>query len=198
MFNIFVSPGEVFGEIAAQPSRLATWLVPTTLVCLVATAYVHPEVSSHADNSPQNISSHSHFIAALDSCLGIFLGTLWCAFALWLIGRFCLKTRFSILKSLEITGLASTILILSAIVTGLLSTVSGDGHARPALSIFLNNKYSHPVAYAILDALNVFNIWITTVLAIGLAKLSGVSVKECAFWVFGYWLVVRVGLILLA
>jgi hypothetical protein len=46
--------------------------------------------------------------------------------------------------------------------------------------------------------LNFFHLWTTTVLAIGLSRLSGVTFKESAFWVFGYWLVARVALILLA
>jgi hypothetical protein len=36
------------------------------------------------------------------------------------------------------------------------------------------------------------------VLAVGLAKLSGVTFKESAFWVFGYWVLLRIALILLA
>ena len=35
-------------------------------------------------------------------------------------------------------------------------------------------------------------------MAIGLSKLSGVSVKESAFWVFSYWFAIRIGLIILA
>ena len=35
-------------------------------------------------------------------------------------------------------------------------------------------------------------------LAIGLSKLSGVSFKESAFWVLGYWLLVKLALVVLA
>jgi hypothetical protein len=50
----------------------------------------------------------------------------------------------------------------------------------------------------VLGVCNVFHLWTTTVLAVGLSKLSGVSFKESAFWVFGYWLVIRLALIVLA
>jgi hypothetical protein len=49
---------------------------------------------------------------------------------------------------------------------------------------------------AVLDSLNVFHLWATTLLALGLCKLSRASFRESAFWVFGYWLVARLAIIL--
>jgi hypothetical protein len=50
----------------------------------------------------------------------------------------------------------------------------------------------------VLDTFNVFHLWTTTVLAIGFSRLSAVSFKEAAFWVFGCWLFARITLIILA
>ena len=100
-------------------------------------------------------------------------------------------------KIAEVVGLAGIILVLGTIVTGLLVAVSGDATARPSLSL-LAGKLCPARVHQLLDALNIFHLWSTTVLAIGLSRLSGVSFKEAAFWVVGYWLFARIALIILA
>ena len=197
MLNIFVSPGEVFEELASQPPRLAIWLIPTMLVCLVATAFTQPAISAHQVGSAAPVSARAQLAGAADACAGVFIGTFWSALVLWLIGRFILKTRFNFWKAVEVGALAGPILILSAVVTGLLATVSGNAHARPALSLLIGSAVVKPAVYAILDALDLFRIWTSVVLAIGLSKLTGVSLKECAFWVFAYWLLGRILTVLL-
>jgi energy-coupling factor transporter ATP-binding protein EcfA2 len=44
------------------------------------------------------------------------------------------------------------------------------------------------------NALNIFYLWATILLAIGLSKVSRVSFKEAGFWVFGHWLALRLSL----
>ena len=90
---------------------------------------------------------------------------------------------------MEVVALASIILALGAIVTALLIGASGNPDARPALSFFVPHLPSASPVRLLLDTFNFFHLWTTTVLAIGLSRLSGVSFKESAVWVFGYWLV---------
>jgi hypothetical protein len=123
---------------------------------------------------------------------------VWSAFVLWFIGRVFLKVRFSYLKTLEIVGLAGIILVLGTLITSLLIAASGDAAARPSLSLLARKLDPSLPSRQVLDMLNVFHLWTTTVLAIGLSRLSGVSLKEAAFWVFGYWLFARIALIVLA
>ena len=52
--------------------------------------------------------------------------------------------------------------------------------------------------FSLLGIVDVFHIWTVTVLAIGLSRLTRVSLKESSFWVFGYWLFTRMALVLLA
>ena len=52
--------------------------------------------------------------------------------------------------------------------------------------------------YSGLEAINFFHLWAATVLGVGLSKLARVSFSEASFWVFGYWVALRVALILLA
>ena len=87
---------------------------------------------------------------------------------------------------------------LGAIVTALLIGIVGDPATRPALSFFAPHLPSASPVRLVLDMFNFFHLWTITVLAIGLSRLSGVTFKESAFWVFGYWLVARLALILLA
>src|SRR6266545_3563248 len=145
-------------------------------------------------NAALNVPAAPVMVTSLTVCLAAFAGTFWSAFVLWFIGRVFLKVRFSYLKTLEVVGLTGIILVLGTIVTGLLIAASGDAAARPSLSM-LGGKLCAGRARQVLDTLNVFHLWTTTVLAIGLSRLSGVTFKEAAFWVFGYWLFARIALI---
>ncbi len=191
LLDLFVAPGEVFDEIAAAPHRVRNWLVPTALVCLVTAFW--PKIFAGASPAPGNEAARM-----LANALGPIAGTLWSALILWIIGRLFLKTDFSFLKSLEVVALGGMILILGSVVTGLLIVICGDDDARPALSLLLPRTHPADHLRASLDALNLFHLWTTAVLAIGLSRLTGVSFKEAAFWTFGYWVALRLAFILLA
>jgi hypothetical protein len=93
--------------------------------------------------------------------------------------------------------LAGIVLVLGAVVTQLLISASANPAARPSLALIVPKLAAGPLRQ-VFDTLNVFHLWATGVLAVGLSKLSGVSFKEAAFWVFGYWLFARIALIILA
>jgi hypothetical protein len=136
-------------------------------------------------------------LSALLVFLATFAGTCWSAFVLWFIGRMFLKVHFPYLKALEIVGLTGIISVLGSITTILLTSASDDPAARPALSL-LAPKLDHTGAfYQILETLNLFHLWSTTLLAIGLSRVCNVTGKEAAFWVFGYWMAARAALIVL-
>lgn len=213
LVNVLACPGEVFEEILACPPRLGHWLVPTLLVCV--TSFVLLSASANPDQTSaavQHLVQEGHLsggtavavrtrwqmsVGAL-TCLGAFVGTFWSALLLWLMGRVFLKSRFSFRHSLGVVGVSAMVLVLGSIITTLLIYATGDSGARPALSLFAGGlPVENPLRTA-MDVLNVFNLWTMAVLAVGLSKLSGVSFKEAAFWVFSYWLVGRLGLILLA
>ena len=217
LIDMFASPSEVFDEVVAAPPRFANWLVPTLLVALASLFLLHAssnesvsittasqvvEVQSTTLDSaavqaePSSVDSQR--LSALATCAGAFAGTFWSAFLLWFIGRAFLRTRFSYLKTVEVVALAGSIIALGAIVTALLIRISGDPATRPALSFFVRRLPSTDHVRLILDTFNFFHLWTITVLATGLSRLSGVSFKESAFWVFGYWFVARLALILLA
>ena len=213
LLNIFVSPGEVFEEVAASPPNPACWFVPTLLVCLTAiiSLLVAPARESRAAEVRQlaeagavvssdtgKRSSRLLSAAALTVAISAVTGTFWSAFVLWFIGRMFLKTRFPFLKTVEVVGLTGMILALGAIVTELLIAATGDSAARPSLSIFVGPSNPGNKVYSGLEALNFFHLWAATVLGVGLSKLARVSFREAAFWVFGYWVALRLALVWLA
>jgi hypothetical protein len=212
LLNVFVCPGDVFDEVIAAPPTLANWRVPALLVCLAGIISLHLATAESTAAATRQLAGTGAvsavqagmlagawpLVPALTVCLAAFAGTIWSAFVLWFIGRVFLKGRFSFLKALEVVGLTAIILVLGSIITGLLIAASGDAAARPSLSLLAGKLApGHPVRQ-VLDTLNIFHLWTTAVLAIGLSRLSGVSFKEAAFWVFGYWLLARIALIILA
>ena len=73
-----------------------------------------------------------------------------------------------------------------------------DVSARPALSLLVSEFDPANKLHQTLAALNFFHLWMAAVLAIGLARLAAVTVGEAAVWVFGYWIALRIVLLLLA
>jgi len=213
LLNIFVSPGEVFEEVVASPPKPACWLVPTLLVCLTAliALLVAPvkeqraaelrhllETGAIVSSETGRLFSRLLPAAVLTVATSSVAGTFWSAFVLWCIGRMFLKTRFRYRKAMEVVGLTGMILALGTIVTALLIAATGDAAARPALSLLAGQSNTGNKVYSGLEAMNFFHLWAATVLGVGLSKLARVSFNEAAFWVFGYWVALRVALILLA
>jgi hypothetical protein len=210
LLDMLVSPGEVFDEVLAAPPRIANWLVPTLLVTLSSLVLlavannqsgvgsVDPDVLESATARAQPGSADWQSVSAVATCVGAFACTFWSAFLLWVIGRAVLRTRFSFRKAVELVALTGVILALGAVVTALLIAALGDAASRPALSILTRHLPTTGRVFGALDTLNFFHLWATSVLAIGLSRLSGVPFRECAFWVFGYWVVARLALIVLS
>lgn len=210
LFNILVSPGEVFEEVVASPPRLANWLVPTLFVCLSGIILLNTPAPKQkvADAIQQLVTTGSvpssgvdklfsrwQMMSALMTCAATFAGTFWSAFVLWFIGRIFLSTKFPFMKTVEVVSLAGIILVLGTICTVLLNL--SNFTALPAISLLADNPdFSKPTSMA-LNAVNIFHLWAAAILAIGLSKLSVVSLKESAFWVFGYWVLIRMVLILM-
>ena len=207
MVNIVPCPGEVFGELAGAPARVRHWLVPTLLVALASvllSGAANPGDQTAALGALADpgrlevVRTRLRVFSALTTILAVFAATGWSAFVLWLAGRLFLGARFSFLKALEVVGLTGSIVLLGNLTTALLGAATGDAAARFALSLLAPQLAADHAVKLLLSAFDVFSLWTTVVLAVGLAKLSGVAFKEAALWVFGYWLLLRVALIALA
>jgi hypothetical protein len=212
LVNIFVSPSDVFDEVLAQPIRPATWVVPTLIVFFsslfllgLSTPPEQPsaavreliEAGGESTSRATTLIDSWFLVSALAGFASAIAGTIWSALVLWGMGRILLKADVRFLRALEVAGLAGMILALGTIMTTLLILASGNPLARPALSFLASDSGEGITLRAVLDVLNAFYLWSTAVLAIGLSRLTAASFKECAFWAFSYWFVLRISLILL-
>ena len=203
MFNVLVAPAEVFDEVAAAPYQTINWRLPTLLVSLAAIVLVLA-IAERSAASNLTTSVDPHLYAGVRPLLtgliiggAAFCGTFWTAAALWFISRCFLRVRVPFVKMAEVVGLSGTILFLGTIVTGLLIGITGDIYCRPSPGLLFNHV-GPGKGLQLLETFNFFELWSATVLAIGLSRLSAVSFKEAAFWVYGFWIAVRCGLIVLA
>jgi len=121
---------------------------------------------------------------------GVFV-TFWWALVLWFIGVRIFKGDFPFMKALESSGLAMMIFALAIVVTTLLIVVFGNLNARPSASVFLSEVDPTRKFHLLLGSINLFYIWMTGVLAVALARLSGESYLKAATWLFGFWIVTR-------
>src|SRR5262249_9222174 len=113
--------------------------------------------------------------AAFGGLVGSFVQIIWWGFLLWLIARFGLKTQLDFPKTLEIAGLASGIAILDTVVRTLLIVILSNPFASVSLVLLIQNPTYDNKWVGLAALANPLIIWLLTVRAIGLAKLTGVS-----------------------
>jgi hypothetical protein len=124
---------------------------------------------------------------AVGAVFGAFVHIFWWAFVLWLMASLVLKAKIPFLKAAEVAGLATMILVLGAVVTTLLTVITGKLGATlsPALAISDFNMKSK--THVLLAALNVFSVWQVWVSAAGLSRLTGAPFTKALLIVAIYW-----------
>jgi hypothetical protein len=127
------------------------------------------------------------FFGSIAAVFGSFASVFWWAFLLWLIGRFALKADLDFMKVVEVSGLASAISALEALVKTLLIFGLSNPMASPSLALFIKNPDPQNKLYILLSLANIMTFWVLAVRAIGLGKLTGVPFGRTAAWVFGAW-----------
>jgi hypothetical protein len=216
LFNIFVDPGEVFRQVKNSKPAAANWLVPALILAIIGaiSAFVifsQPAIvqqfreqqqkaldqqisagkltQAQADQAMPMIETFTKISVAVGAMVGPFFHIFWWAFVLWLMAQLILKTKIPFLQATDVAGLTTMILVLGAIVTTLLTIITGKLGITlsPALAISnydLKNKLHLSVA-----ALNVFNVWLVAVSASGLSRLTGAPFTKALLIVVIYWLV---------
>jgi ABC-type multidrug transport system fused ATPase/permease subunit len=102
-------------------------------------------------------------------CLLYFGGT----FVLWLVGKFALKAAHGYSTYLAMYGLASWIAVLGSVVSILMIVGLGSMYATPSLALAVYPDYD-PLnqIHFLYSKLELFSLWITVVIGIGLSKLT--------------------------
>ena len=116
----------------------------------------------------------------------LFVGALF----LWLIGKLALKADAGYGKYLELWGSSMWIGMLGLIVSALLLMAFNSMFASPSAALAVMSNYSPKNSlHRLLTSLNVFSIWQTAVVGIGLSKFSGKSMGAGIGAAFALWLV---------
>ena len=122
------------------------------------------------------------------AAVGSFIHIFWWALVLWLMGLWFLKIKIPFLKAVEIAGLATMILVLGAVVTILLTVITGKLGMTPSLALAVGHFDLKNKTHLLLAAVNVFNFWYVGVAACGLSRVTGAPFAKTLLIVAFYWL----------
>ena len=217
--NVFAAPGELFEEVKAAPPQTSSWLLPYIAVLLVGlcsflvlfsnqtlreqmlesqrqdlqkqveTGKMTQEQMDRAEQMMEG-GTLTEVIGSAGVVVVVSLVFFLYPALLLAILKFGLKSPGAYKKMLEVSGLSSLIGVLGSIVTVLMMFALGSIHATPGGSLLVMNSYdAHNVGHNLLASLNIFTIWQTAFVGLGLAKISGKSSTVSMGMVFGLWLV---------
>jgi hypothetical protein len=112
------------------------------------------------------------------------------ALILWLANKTILKSSAGYGKHLELYGIASWIGVLGGIITIMMMLGLGSISATPSGAIaFLGSFDSTNKLHMLCASLNIFSIWQTAIIGIGLSKLSGKSIGAGVGISFALWII---------
>jgi hypothetical protein len=219
MCNVFATPSEVFDEVKQSKPSTGNWLAPALLAMVTGIVFVlilfsQPAMiqqirdqtarameaqvkagkltQAQADQSVDQTVGFGLMAAKIGgfivAALLAFLRIFWWALVLWLMGKWFLKASFSYQQALEVVGLATVIAILGAIIATLLSVYLGKT-ASVSLALFVPNSSPTSLLHAGLALVDLFDLWLTCVMAVGLSRLAGAPWSKALALTFGYWLV---------
>ena len=111
------------------------------------------------------------------------------ALILWLANKTILKSPAGYGKHLELYGVASWIGVLGGIVTIMMMVGLGSVSATPSGAlVFLGNFDTTNKLHMLCASLNIFSVWQTAVIGIGLSKLSDKSTAAGVGISFALWM----------
>jgi hypothetical protein len=112
------------------------------------------------------------------------------ALFLWIADKTILKSAFGYGKHLEMYGIASWIGVLGGIITVLMMVGLGSMAATPSGALALLGSFDPTnKMHMLLASLNIFSIWQTAVIGIGLSKFSDKQTSAGLGVAFALWIV---------
>lgn len=111
---------------------------------------------------------------------------------LWLLAAFLLKEPIPYMQAVEAAGIAMPILLLAVIFSSLLTVAMGRLFSTASLALLITDFDPTNKMHLTLGALNLFYLWMATVMGIALSVLTGKSLVKSLVGVFGVWILLRV------
>lgn len=218
LLNVFISPGEVFAEVKISPHCFQNWLVPALVFLLaswvgaaimfsqdsvrhqmeeIQDAAMQKQVDAGAMTQAEanqakamtsKFTGAAQILSAVISPLFVAgLTPFWGGFIIWL-GGVVFGRRLDFMKAVEAAGLPLMIMAVGALVKGLLAAAMGNAFVTIGPAMLMKNFDPTNAVHGMLMLVDVFAIWALALRAIGLAKLTDVSMVKAAVWVFGLWI----------
>jgi hypothetical protein len=171
-------------SIRQQLSELTAQAIQKQIDKLHAT----PEQAERMREAGEKFAGLSQKIGAvMFAPVAAFAAPFFWGLVFWLVGTKALKRNFSYMKAVEVDGLCEMIDVLGAFLKTMLILIMGDLFASPSLALLLKEGNPQDPLHVALGFCNAMTLWLLTVRAIGLARLTGVSTGKAAAWVFCLW-----------
>jgi len=219
MTDIFSAPGKLFSEVATAPVQSSSWVVPYILAMLIGLVSTYAILSNQTLREqalePQRkamqesvdkgemtqdqmdrateMTESSSMVVIFGSVFALVMVTVTLfgvPLILWIIVKLILKSSANYKKLLELYGLASLIGILNAIITLSMIYLFDSLRATPGASLLLLGNFDYRnFLHMFIASLNIFTLWQTAVVGIGISKVSNKSTGTGMIVSFGLWLV---------
>jgi hypothetical protein len=217
--NVFMSPGELYAEVAQTPPQTSSWLIPMILAMVLSAVFTYvifsnpawrhqmmdPRIAEMQEQVTQGKMTQEQFDRASEfmesSNVILYSGLigslvappiilLLAALVLWLVLKFMLKSSADYKKAMELYGLATLVGLLGVIISLILIHVFDSVHATASGALLVLNSFDPKnFAHKLFASLTVFGIWQTAVVGIGLGKISGKPQGTGLGVAFGLWAV---------
>jgi hypothetical protein len=125
------------------------------------------------------------------------VGPCLAALVVWLLGMVVFKAGFGYPKALEACALAGLIATLGQVVRILLALAMNNMFVTPGPAVLIHDYNPLNLLHLAAATFNVMSLWHVGVLAVGLAKLSGVSWLRAAAWLYPLWALMVFGFALM-
>lgn len=219
MVNVFISPGELYTEVAQSPVRKSSWFIPymiAVIIALISTyAILSNQVFRNQALEPQyqamqervakgemtedqmNAATEMMESSSLVVISGAVMSIVYVSVSLfvgsllfWFAGKIFMKSTAGYSKILEVYGLTMLIGVVGSIITLLLIFLTGSVLASPGGSLLILDSFDRKnLSHLFLAAMNIMSIWQMIVVGIGIAKCAGKPITTGITISLSLWLV---------
>jgi hypothetical protein len=216
--SVFMSPGDLYTEIAAAPVQTTTWVIPYIIALLVGVMMtvgifsneslkyqaletqrdaMKQQVESgkmtqeQADRAEKMVSPSLFMIIGAVGAIGVISAlTFLLPLLLFVVAKVAFKFPGGYKKMLETYGIAMLIGSLGGLVTLLMMYAMDSMIASPSAVLLVRDSFDkHSFVHSVLGSLNVFTIWEVAVVGLGISKLCGKPAGAGMAATFGLWII---------